>query len=110
MDELRGALYLRVFGNELRYKSFDGVQSLLGGDFNFLDLLIKLSQNNDYAFTQSFMFLDSSMIVPTSAGFPMNLTVNGTATMDFKATGKMDLRKLGTKPPSIIVNGMAQPR
>lgn len=53
MADLRGSLYMRVFGNELRYMNFKGIDSLFSGgpDFNILDLLIKLSEDNDYTYT-----------------------------------------------------------
>lgn len=52
------------------------------------------------------MFLDSSYIVPTSSGFPLNLTVNGTATVDLRMKGKMDLRH----PPTLDIAGLVRPR
>lgn len=111
MEELRGSLYMRVFGNELRYMNFKGIDSLISREnFNFIDMLMKLSKDNDYSFTQSSMFMDTSIIIPTSAGFPMNLTVNGTATVDIKASGKMDIMKLAASPPSLDINGIIQPR
>ena len=111
MDELRGSLYMRVFGNELRYMNFKGIDSLISRDnFNFIDMLIKLSKDNDYSYSQSSMFMDSSIIIPTSAGFPMNLTVNGSATIDIKATGKMDVMKLAAYPPSLDISGTIRPR
>ncbi|XP_056021701.1 uncharacterized protein LOC130054813 [Ostrea edulis] len=110
MDQLKGALYMRMFGNELSYNSFNGFESLLSGDsFNILEMLISMSKNHDYSFTQNIMFLDTSMIIPTSAGFPLNLTINGTATIDMKASGKADLRKLGTSPSSLLISGSIQP-
>lgn len=102
---------MRMFGNELSYNSFNGFESLLSGDsFNILEMLISMSKNHDYSFTQNIMFLDTSMIIPTSAGFPLNLTINGTATIDMKASGKADLRKLGTSPSSLLISGSIQPR
>ncbi|XP_061171948.1 uncharacterized protein LOC133181472, partial [Saccostrea echinata] len=110
MDQLKGALYLRVFGNELSYNSFNGLDNLLSGNrFNILEMLISMSKNHDYTFTQNIMFLDTSMIIPTSAGFPLNLTINGTATIDMKASGKADLRKMGTSPMSLLISGRIQP-
>ena len=107
LDQLRAAMYMRVFGNELRYMNIHGLDSLLSGsNFNVLEMLIQLSKNNDYTFTHSTMFLDSSMIIPTGSGFPMNLTVNGTATVDLKLKGKMDLRS----PPAVDIEGLIQPR
>ncbi|XP_045158693.2 uncharacterized protein LOC123524511 [Mercenaria mercenaria] len=106
LDDLRGSLYMRVFGNELRYMNFKGIDSLLSGpEFNMLDMLIQLSEDNDYTYTHSAMFLDSSYIVPTCSGFPLNLTVNGTATVDLRMKGKMDLRH----PPTLDIAGRIQP-
>ncbi|XP_041360319.1 uncharacterized protein LOC121376501 [Gigantopelta aegis] len=108
-DEFRGALYLRVFGNELLYKHFDTLDSSTSGEkFNILEYLIKLSKNQDYTYTQSFMFLDSSLVIPTSAGLPLNLTVNGTVTVDMTASGKFDVRKFQTQR-SLLIDGHVQP-
>ena len=111
MDDLRGSLYMRVFGNELRYMNFQGLDSLMSQDsFNFLELLMKLSKDNDYQFTHSSMFMDSTVVVPTSSGFPLNLTVNGTSTIDLKASGKMDVMKLSSSPPTMDIHGIIRPR
>lgn len=107
MEELRGSLYIRVFGNELRFMNFQGLDSLFSkNSFNILDMMMKLSKENNYQYTQSSMFVDSSVIVPTSSGFPLNLTVNGTATVDLKASGKMDVMKL----PTMDISGIIRPR
>lgn len=111
MDELRGSLYMRVFGNELRYMNFQGLDSMFSQkSFNFLDMIMKLTKENDYQYTQSAMFMDSSVIVPTSSGFPISLTVNGTATVDIKASGKMDIMKLTSSPPTLDIHGVIRPR
>ena len=111
MDEIRGSMYLRVFGNELRYMNFKGIDSLLSSeDFNIFDVLMKLSKDNNYQFTHSSMFLDSHYIIPTSSGFPLTLSVNGTATIDLQASGKMDVLKLTSKPASLDINGIIKPR
>ena len=111
MDELRGSLYMRVFGNELRYMNFKGLDSLLSQDsFNFLEVLMKLSKENDYQFTHSTMFMDSTLIIPTSSGFPLNLTVNGSATIDMKASGMVDVMKMASSPRSLDIHGIIRPR
>ncbi|XP_046361600.2 uncharacterized protein LOC124138779 [Haliotis rufescens] len=110
LGKLRGAMYMRIFGNEMLYKHFKGMESLTSASkFNFLEFLIKMSKKHDYSFTQSMMILDSSMIIPTSSGLPLNLTVNGTATINFKASGQVDLRKVSTKPRSLLIDGTIQP-
>ena len=111
MDELRGSLYMRVFGNELRYMNFEGLDSLLqSNSFNFLDMLMKVSKENEYHYSHSTMFMDSSLMIPTYSGFPMNLTVNGIATVDMKASGKVDVMKMASRPRGMDIHGMLKPR
>ena len=100
-------MYMRVFGNELRYMNIQGLDGLLSGpNINILEMLTQLSKDNDYTMTNSMMFLDSTMIIPTGSGFQMNLTVNGTATVDLKLKGKMDFKNL----PTVDIDGLIQPR
>ncbi|XP_071088621.1 uncharacterized protein [Haliotis cracherodii] len=110
LDGLRGDLYLRIFGNEMYYDHLKGVDPLASiKDFNFLDFLIKMTKKRDYSFTQSANILDSSMIIPTSSGLPLNLTVSGTATIDLLASGQVDLRKMTTSPSSLLIDGHIKP-
>lgn len=106
-DKLKASVYLKVFGNELQYMNLAGPGSTMFDDFNILDFFIKLAKNKDYSISRSLMFLDSTMIVPTISGLPLNLTVNGTATIDLKASGRMDLRKPST---NLLIDGTIQPR
>ncbi|XP_067678851.1 uncharacterized protein [Haliotis asinina] len=109
-DDLHAAMFLRVFGNELRYMHFDADTWPLTKDkFNFLDFLIKMSKDHDYSFSNNLMFLDSSIIVPTCAGLPLNLTVHGAATINMNVKGKLDLRNMATKPTSLLIEGVMQP-
>ena len=50
------------------------------------------------------------MTVPTSSGMPLSLSVKGTATVDLKASGKVDLRKVSAKPRSLQIDGEIRPR
>ncbi|KAL5015760.1 hypothetical protein ScPMuIL_005349 [Solemya velum] len=104
-DKLKASMYLRVFGNELQYTNLAGPE-MSGDGFNILEFFIKLAKNRDYSVSKSLMFLDSTMIIPTASGLPLNLTVNGTATIDLKASGRMDLRKPST---SLLIDGTLQP-
>lgn len=111
MEDLRGSMYLRIFGNELQYINSDDVKTLLEGkNFNILDFIINLAKEQDYSMTQNIMFLDTSVIIPTMTGFPLNISVDGSATVHLTASGKMDLRQLRSNPRTISVNGKIKPR
>ncbi|XP_076436385.1 uncharacterized protein LOC143275928 [Babylonia areolata] len=110
LDELKGSLYLRMFGNEMSFQRFQGLDSFTSSSsFNMLDFLIKLSKNHDISMTHSTEFLDTEMTVPTSCGLPLSLTVKGTATVDLKASGKVDLRKVSSTPRSLQIDGEIRP-
>ena len=54
LDELKGSLYMRMFGNEMSFQRFQGLQSFTSAtSFNMLDFLIKLSKDHDVSMTQS---------------------------------------------------------
>lgn len=111
MEELKGSMYMRIFGNELQYINSDDIKTLLDGkNFNILDFIINLSKEQDYSFTQSFMFLDTSVVIPTISGFPLNISVDGSATIDLQASGKMDLRQFSSNPRSLSIDGKIKPR
>lgn len=114
-DDLRAQVYLRVFGNELAFKGLDGddvAKWRNRGDKkkSLMDeVLEKLAKNEELSFTQSAIFLDSSIIIPTAAGLPLNLTVNGSASVELKASGKMDFTKLSGKSQSLEIAADIQP-
>jgi hypothetical protein len=111
MEELKGSMYMRIFGNELRYINSDDIKTLLDGKkFNILDFIINLSKEQDYSFTQSFMFLDTSVVIPTISGFPLNISIDGSATINLQASGKMDLRQFSSNPRSVSIDGKIKPR
>lgn len=111
MEELKGSMYMRIFGNELQYINSDDIKTLLNGkNFNILDFIINLSKEQDYSFTQSFMFLDTSVVIPTISGFPLNISIDGSATINLQASGKMDLRQFSSNPRSVSIDGKIKPR
>ena len=111
MEELKGSMYMRIFGNELQYINSDDIKTLLDEKkFNILDFIINLSKEQDYSFTQSFMFLDTSVVIPTISGFPLNISIDGSATINLQASGKMDLRQFSSNPRSVSIDGKIKPR
>ncbi|XP_076440191.1 uncharacterized protein LOC143279842 [Babylonia areolata] len=112
-DDLRGQLYMRVFGNELAYGVLDGsgIRKLREGKAQsfFDDLAKKLMKDGQVSFTQSAVFLDTTIIIPTVAGLPLNLTINGSASLELQASQKMDFKKINAKSKAFEVAAMLQP-
>lgn len=109
-DEVAGSIYFRMFGNELQYLSMGGPGRARKQSPNLMDILLKLAKQNSYQVTQNIMFMDSTIVIPTSVGIPLKLTVNGTATVDLKVAGKMDVRKATSRPSNMHIEGVVQPR
>lgn len=107
VQELKGAMYARVFGNEVLYNQLgQSAPKASGSSFNFLKMYQELAKGNEISYTKSNMFLDSSLIVPTIIGLPLNLTVNGTVSVDLKGRATIDLTKPHKK---ILIDGIIEP-
>ncbi|RUS82210.1 hypothetical protein EGW08_010024, partial [Elysia chlorotica] len=97
-DDMTASVYLRLFGNEFGYRHF--TESELTGikeELQVDDLLKTLAKGRELSWTQSALFLDSTMHVPTVAGMALALSCNGTTTMDLRAQGKLDLQQMSLK-------------
>nr|XP_034313736.1 apolipophorins isoform X7 [Crassostrea gigas] len=107
VQELKGAMYARVFGNEVLYNQLgQSAPKASGSSFNFLEMYQELAKGIEISYTKSNMFLDSSLIVPTIIGLPLNLTVNGTVSVDLKGRATIDLTKPHKK---ILIDGIIEP-
>jgi len=107
-DKLKGGLYMKALGNELFYKDLTS-ETFAQNGINFLDIMMRLSEPTDLDLTHSTMFLDASLIVPTMIGMPLNLTVDGTATLNLQIGGKADIRKAAASPRSLDITGHVKP-
>ncbi|GFS10552.1 microsomal triglyceride transfer protein large subunit [Elysia marginata] len=109
-DNIHGSVYGRVFGNEMLFVHSKQVSSSLDKvSFKWLDMLINLAQKQEVAFTHARQFMDASMIIPTAAGLPIHINVNGSAVVDVLLSGKADLRKLSSSPRSLDIDGEIRP-
>lgn len=109
-DDPQASYYLRVFGNELRYDDFHGMDlASLKDNLNYLEWLIELSRNHEFEVTKSIMFLDSTLNIPTAVGMPLRLSVDGTTTVNIAVNGKLDIRKMATYPSTVEIAGSIKP-
>ncbi len=101
---------MRVFGNEIRYDDFHGFDmESVQEKFNYLQWLIELAKNHQIEYTKSTKFLDTTVTLPTAVGFPLKLSLDGTAVLDIKVNGKLDIRNMGAAPRSMDIDGAVKP-
>ena len=109
--EPHAAYSVKIFGNEIRYGDFHSVSvDGLKDKLNFIDWLIGLAQEHDMEVTKSLLFLEASMIVPTATGLPLKLDAEGAATVNLKASGKLDILRIMSDPAHIDIDGSITPR
>jgi hypothetical protein len=108
--EASASVYTRVFGNELHYTQLHGLKEMIDSvsDATFFSLVKKIMRERDIDFTKSFMLIDGSYTIPTCTGLPINLALNGSATVGFKLHGYANMKHLFTLN-SIDIEGSLTP-
>ncbi|CAL4079365.1 unnamed protein product, partial [Meganyctiphanes norvegica] len=95
-DEPEGSYYLKVFGNELYYNHFYGLDDMMKGSgfTNPLQFLMELARKGDVDYTKSYQLLDSHLVFPTITGLPVALNIKGSATVAMRMSGNFNVRSL----------------
>lgn len=108
--EPSASMYTRVFGNELHYTQLQGLKEMSDSvsDATSFDLIKRIMQEKDIDFTKSLVLVDGLYTIPTCTGFPINLALNGSATVGFKVHGYANMKHLFTLN-SIDIEGSVTP-
>lgn len=70
------SLYIKAFGNEIKFSKMDSNDWSALKNFNALDFLIKLAEPKKIDITKNVQIMDSSLIVPTCVGMFLFLFSN----------------------------------
>ncbi len=81
---------MKMFGKDIAYDSFNGYDELLRRFLKVPNIFDSSSEAIDVA--KSSIFLDGGIVLPTAAGLPLGLNVNGTYSLSFKSSVTMDIR------------------
>lgn len=100
---------MKVFGNDLKYAMFygeeeikaalrtlnpiDHLKRILSGKvcrYNSLNDLCSDSPLQEISYNKASMFMDCSLVVPSSAGLPLTLNAVGTSSINMKLYGELD--------------------
>ena len=103
INKPKGFLYLRYFGRDVRFESFSGIPMKLSKVLkNPMNLLGLTFENRRFNFEKSSLFLDGSIIVPTVAGLPLNMTAKGSRSINLKSFTKVNLKEFLTKGKALF--------
>lgn len=103
-------LSFKAFGNEFAYFGLEELGGLIGEPVTkrtLLDTLMGQFGRQKVDVTKSFVFLDSSIKVPTILGLPLELSVNGTASLGLTAHTNVDLKDF--RSMKVAVEGKIYP-
>ncbi|GAB6026545.1 hypothetical protein CHUAL_012965 [Chamberlinius hualienensis] len=109
--EPSGSLSLKVFGNELKYFHFHKLEELYdrNNPYHLQEIFNKLAKHKEADLTRNWLFLDGIYSVPTLAGVPLRLDVNGTASIGLKLKSHFDVRQFLLRPRSADIQSFIQP-
>ena len=110
-DAPQASYFVRVFGNEIRYDDLhDFDLTNLKDKMNYLDWLIELSKEHNFEMTKTVMFMDTTRTIPTAAGLPLKLSVEGTTSININVNGKLDIRQMFSSLSTFDIDGTIKPR
>jgi hypothetical protein len=91
---------LKIFGSEFLFLTLNEnaekytAESIIDKVFDYLDSGIDKAKNFHHTFTRNGVFIDAELAYPTSSGFPLKLSVEGTDSIQLIADSKMDIRAM----------------
>ncbi|XP_075217057.1 uncharacterized protein LOC142322172 [Lycorma delicatula] len=97
--KLQGLFYGRIFGSELYLKQFEGLSELFSEGYNKDSLasifnLANVFNNKSIDYTKSMNLLNTNYVISTLVGLPLQLSVNGSATIGLKLQSNNDFENL----------------
>ncbi|XP_046746375.1 uncharacterized protein LOC124411334 [Diprion similis] len=97
-DNPKLSFSLKIFGNDVQYVTLTGDQEIRTtiASLDPWAKLMKILSGNDVKYEKAGMLLDSSYIVPTTAGLPLRLSASGSAACNFRMSGSLDSKRLAS--------------
>jgi len=94
----RGDIYIRVFGTSIAVESFNAENikdfSLTRRLRKGFEKIAEGLKETSVDLTEPFIFIDDEVTLPTSAGLPLNLKLEGTTVISLQMSGNLDVARL----------------
>lgn len=109
-------LSIKILGSEMLFLSVnEDIQKLtpdaiIDKFFDFLDKGLDKAKNFEYHFKNHLLFLDVETSYPTSMGFPLRLSVEGSSATHFITHGNLDIMQILKDPKNANIKVSVIPR
>jgi len=109
-DVFSASYYMRVFGDEINYdiSQPNSVKKSLTEQISIFFQTI--TEGSEFNYHKNMAFATWAYTVPTSAGLPLTIAVNGSTSLDVRMTGQMDFSGLLSATPHFSLNTETNPR
>lgn len=110
MNNPRAAFGLKMFGNDIRYKTIESLQEVNSflSQVNPMNRIKQLLSGKEIVYSKSGVFLEGSYEVPLMSGFPLALQVHGASSIDLRAAGSLDGKRFWPNP-QFAIKGKLKP-
>lgn len=110
MNNPRAAFSLKMFGNDINYKTLEGISeiSALILELNATAQIQRLLSGREIIYTKSGVFLEASYEVPLSSGFPLAVHAYGASSIDLRMQGSLQGNKFWPNP-HFAIKGKVKP-
>lgn len=100
MNKPRAAFGLKMFGNDIKYKTLEDLHEvyMLFQELNPMNHLKQLLSGKEIIYTKSGVFLEASYEVPLASGFPLALHAYGASSIDLRASGSLNGESIWPNP------------
>lgn len=110
MNNPRASFGLKMFGNDIKFKTLEGLEEIgsLLFELNPQNQIKKLLSGNEIIYTKSGVFLKASYEVPLSSGFPLSVEAYGASSIDLRMLGSFSGESIWPNP-KFAVKGKLKP-
>ncbi|KAM4697783.1 uncharacterized protein WCC33_013385 [Rhinophrynus dorsalis] len=104
--ELKCGLSMKIFGNELSFLDCDGIRDKMKThSLSMAELAVKLLKGQEVQYSKRLSLATEEFTFPALSGFPVQISLNATASTNIKVKGNMDFKH----QTNFFLNGYIKP-
>ncbi|XP_072045546.1 uncharacterized protein [Amphiura filiformis] len=111
-DKPMASVYMKMFGNEIGFMDYDAIVERFNQwkqNANIMQVLGKLATEQTIDVSRSNKMMKISSCIPTIAGLPLSLSVDGNTVTQVTASGRMNVMGLMMAPRNLHIEGSIRP-